>query len=308
MSLLHDYAITPDVFDTNSYTNDEVCAARLETIREAILYEGLVRDLRNGDWGKVFLSDERQWHSRGKELVKKLALQGRLIKYSPMLPDSPRNDVGWCAEALQSHVKNPYKGGIVSTQSVKNSYTGEILVSRIDRLSNAPWWCTRSSSVRLKRSRADYLTHLDLILRFSNSIQFIDPHLDPAEPRYGAFTDLLKRAGQRSPAPNIEIHRATYNVPGQPGKAYFESQFASHLKVTLQSVGLGVKVFIWKDFHDRYLVSNLIGISLPNGFDTGGRHIETRWSRLDRRDRDDVQREFDPASQRHKLMWQFRIP
>lgn len=308
MLLLHDYAITPDVFDTNSYTNDEVCAARLETIREAILYEGLVRDLRNGDWGKVFLSKERQWHSRGKELVKKLASQGRLVRHSPALPDSPRNDVGWCAEALKSHVKNPYKGGIIATQSVKNTYTAEGLVSRIDRLSSAPWWNTRSSSVTLKRSKADYITHLDLILRVSNSIQFIDPYLSPDEPRYRCFKELLNRSGHRSPAPTVEIHRACYNVPGQGGKSYFESRFADNLNLTLQSAGLRAKVFIWDNFHDRYLISNLVGISLPNGFDTGGRHIETRWTRLDRRDRDDVQREFDPASQRHKLMWQFSIP
>ena len=35
MPLLADYAITPDVFDVTSYSNDEVCEARLETIRES---------------------------------------------------------------------------------------------------------------------------------------------------------------------------------------------------------------------------------------------------------------------------------
>ena len=45
MPLLADYAITPDVFDVTSYSSGEVCSARLETIREAMLTEGLFRNL-----------------------------------------------------------------------------------------------------------------------------------------------------------------------------------------------------------------------------------------------------------------------
>ena len=48
MALLADYAITPDVFDVMSYPTEEVCEARLELIREPMLTEGLVRDLRGG--------------------------------------------------------------------------------------------------------------------------------------------------------------------------------------------------------------------------------------------------------------------
>ena len=50
MALLADYAITPDVFDVTAYPTEGECAARLETIREAMLTEGLVRDLRDGAW------------------------------------------------------------------------------------------------------------------------------------------------------------------------------------------------------------------------------------------------------------------
>ncbi len=78
MPLLADYAITPDVFDVTSYTTAEECAARLESIREAMLTEGLVRDLRDGEWRALFSSDERSWHRRGMELVKKLATRFEL--------------------------------------------------------------------------------------------------------------------------------------------------------------------------------------------------------------------------------------
>ena len=57
--LLAEYAITPDVFDTTSYANDDMCAVRLETVREVMLNEGVVRDLRNGTWSNLFGSDHR---------------------------------------------------------------------------------------------------------------------------------------------------------------------------------------------------------------------------------------------------------
>ena len=48
MPLLADYAITPDVFDVTSYSSEEVCGLYLGVIREAMLDDGLVRDLRDG--------------------------------------------------------------------------------------------------------------------------------------------------------------------------------------------------------------------------------------------------------------------
>ena len=315
MPLLADYAITPDVFDVTSYSNDEVCAARLETIREAMLTEGIVRDLRNGQWRSLFESGDRAWHRRGTELVKKLATQGRLIQYGPELPNSPCDDQSWCAEALATHASRPLNGGVIVTETVKAGYANNPLVSRIDRLSSTPWWAARSSSVQLARTLTDYQKHLDPVLRCSNSIMFIDPHLDPMRKGYGQFGALLALSGGREPAPTIEIHRVCYESSGdkrwfpmEEDESYFECRFRDELASSLCTAGLRAEVFIWDDFHDRYLISNLIGILLPNGFDTGGRYPSTHWTRLGRPDRDNIQREFDPSSNRRKLYGRFSIP
>ena len=65
MPLLAEYAITPDVFDVASYTSEEVCGLHLEAIREPMLTDGLVRDLRDGEWRRLFANDARAWHRRG---------------------------------------------------------------------------------------------------------------------------------------------------------------------------------------------------------------------------------------------------
>ena len=244
MPLLADYAITPDVFDVTSYSSDEVCAARLETIREAMLTEGLVRNLQDGEWSRLFRPGDRSWHRRGTELVKKLSQQGRLIRHGPALADSPRDDPGWCAEALASHDALPLAGGVIVTGLVKKAFAAEAMVSSIDRLSSAPWWAARSSSVTLQRTTADYLKHLEPVLRCSNSILFIDPHLDPARRGYRDIGALLARSGNRSPAPRIEIHRVCYEGSG-PGRhfplegdsTYFERRFRDGLGKPLRAAG-----------------------------------------------------------------------
>lgn len=313
MPLLADYALTPDVFDVTSYSNEDTCHAYLELIRETMLTEGLVRDLRAGEWRHLFEDNNRSWYRRGKELIKKLVTQKRLIEFAPALPSQPADDQGWCAEALGTHRAFPFSGGIISTEAVKSAYPDEPLVARIDRLGGSiQWWASRSPSVRPCRTTEDYTKHLDLVLRYSKSLIFIDPYLDPTKRQYQRFHELLVHAGNRTPSPLIEIHRVWYEGSG-PGKRDVRESlvpnFRDGLENHLRTAGLQVKVFVWDDFHDRYLISNLIGISMPNGFDTTTKpNDRTTWNRLGRDDRDDVQREFDKASKRHTLHEQFTIP
>ena len=309
MPLLAEYAITPDVFNVASYTSEEVCELHLKTIREPMLTDGLVRDLRDGEWRRLFTNDARAWHRRGKELIKNLATQGRLIQFLPVLPDSPPDDQGWCAEALATHNDRAFTGGIIVTEPIKNTWPNEPLVARIDQLESAQWWAARSPSVTLARMLADYKQHLDPVLRCSNSLLFIDPYLDPKKPGYCHIGTLLKIAGGRTPPPKIEIHRHSREGREDKNSTYFKNRFRTELEKPLLAAGLQVEVFVWDRFHDRYLISNLIGISLPNGFDTTpDPGAVTRWTRLGRNDRDNVQREFDVAAGRRKLQCQFTIP
>lgn len=312
MPLLADYAITPDVFDVTSYSHPDVCDAELRNLKHVLLAEGLVRNLRAGEWARLITTDGRPWHSRGKELLKKLAQQNRLVQFQPALGGAPPDDSAWCREALGTHSVVPFSGGVIVTEPVKAAFAAEPLVARIDRLASAPWWTARSSSVTLGRSMAEYLEQLGPLLRCANSLMFIDPHLDPAKPRYRDFAQVLAATGRGSPGPAIEIHRVCYEGSG-PGRVLltrdeFERRFRDALQASVHAAGLRVEVFVWDDFHDRFLISDLVGILLPNGFDTTtDPNSVTRWTRLGRGDRDDVQREFDPASRRHALRHRFAV-
>ncbi|GAB6064869.1 hypothetical protein [Deferrisoma palaeochoriense] len=312
MPLLADYAITPDVFDATSYPSEELGRAYLQPLKEVLLSEGLVRDLRNGEWLEMFRDSGRPWHRHGKELVKKLAQQGRLVQFQSMRNDTPADDVAWCEEAIGTHQIFPFTGGIIVTESVKDRFADNELIARIDRLPSASWWARRRSSVRLARNLDEYLKHLNPLLRCANSLMFIDPHLDPARPGYREFGQLLQASGGRRPPPTIQIHRVAWfgsSRDKRPQCEELEVSFRAALTDPLRANGLRIEVFLWDDFHDRYLISNLVGISLPNGFDTTTNpNAVTTWARISREDRDDVQREFDPASGRHTLHARFEIP
>jgi hypothetical protein len=143
---------------------------------------------------------------------------------------------------------------------------------------------------------------------------FIDPHLDPTRPSYSGFGKLLMAAARgRDCPPKIELHRVCYVGHGPdrivPSERDWSDKFES-LRPALDRAGLRAHVFIWDDLHDRYLITNLIGLLMGNGFDVSGNADElTTWARISRDDRESVQREFDhPNNAFHELRADFSIP
>lgn len=312
MALLAEFSLVPDVFDTTCYTSDELCDVHLQNLKEVLLSEGIVRNLRDGDWLQEFGGETRPWHKRGKELLKKLVTQNRLRPSAAVQPSAPTTDVEWCHEALGSHRATPLHG-IVAAPPTCDQFQRERMVASITKLSSAPWWASRSPSVRLTRTLADYQQHLGLVLTCANSIMIIDAHLDPSQQRYAEVVPLLCSMASRASKPLVEIHRVCYVGSGRQREIVQQSDWQDRFRRAMSSrmatAGLEVEVFIWDDFHDRYVITDLIGIGLQNGLDTtADANAVTTWNRLGRNERDDIQREFDQASNRHSLRGRFTLP
>lgn len=146
-----------------------------------------------------------------------------------------------------------------------------------------------------------------LILRRANSIMFIDPYIDPKLPRYDSFIQLLEAVGERFPKPYVEIHCKIRRSCGEAWdkkemKIIFREKFKSVLKNFKK-----IEIFVWDNFHDRYLISNLGGILMSNGFDTSTDPARTTWARLGRSVLKDVVLEFDPRSSDRTLQFTFPV-
>lgn len=310
MPLLADCAITPGVFDVTSYSNEALHRIRLGQIYRVISRGGLVRDLRDGEWKSFVLGSQGQWHPRTREIVTKLAQQGRLIALQPALSTKPAVDADWCAEALASHQQQPMDGGVVVPCATKRNrrYRRNSRVRSVDALSEASWWPEDGDAIRVERSLAGYRANLQLILRWAKSIQFVDAYIDPSLSRYRDFVSLLADAGSRESPPTLEIHRQSDEQDDSQKPRTLERRFRVGFEDVVRDTGLRIEVFLWRRFHlhDRCVISELIGISCSNGFDTTGDDW-TNWGRMAPKLRDDMQRKFDPASRRTDLRDRFTV-
>lgn len=308
MALLTEYALTPGIFNSSSYSTEEVAAIRLSSLKDVLLNQGLVRNLRNGEWRDTFQHDGNCLHFAGKELLKKIIKQNRLHNSPAVLVARPETEDDWCREALASHNKNlanPLEG-VITTATAGDNFKEEKMVSAIDKLGSSSFWNPQNTTVRPYRTISDYIKHLRLILEYSNSIMFIDPHLDPTKRHYRNFKKIIELICERKrmPLPLVEIHRVCYFGSGRNTEIIelekLKNRFSTELGPMCIKAGLDMKVFVWDDFHDRCLISDLVGISMSNGFDESNNSSElTTWTRLDRSGRDDLQREFDVASNQH---------
>lgn len=313
--MLAELALVPDVLDGACHSSPDTCDLHLNYLKEPLLNEVLVRDLRDGGWSAFVTKDLGRWHPKAKELIKQLGKHTRFRPFRAALPATPDSYAEWCSEAVGSHQLEPL-ASVVACPGVADAYDKNSVVCSIDKLTSRPWWQSRSPSVRVERNTTAYLAKLRLVLQHANSLVFIDQHVDPQKRNYSQFLQLLLAARRPSVQPWIEVHREHYverrdstGRPLYPPPAEIEKRFRDEWTNSLTTAGLKVEVFIWDHVHDRYLISNLIGILVPYGFDVSSNPTElTTWTRLGRKDRDDVQREYDPAAKRHQLIHRFQIP
>ena len=241
--MLDEVALTPDIFDGALYSSQDACDIHLRYVREPLLHEVLVRDLRNGDWSAYVGAATGRWHPKGKELFRKLAAQSRFRAFQPVGAAAPVDDDTWCDEAIAANGVEPVTV-ILSTNEVARRHAASPVVHSIETTTNTAWWRGRSTSERVFRNTAAYMQALRLVLSNSNSLMFIDPHVDPTLRRYRNFIQLLL-AARRTPATRLEIHRCCYEGP--PGnrtiftganQAVLEQRFRNAWGATLQAAGV----------------------------------------------------------------------
>jgi hypothetical protein len=307
--MLDEYALVPDIFDRAAYSNPDFIEVLLPHLREPLLQQALVRDLCDGGWSKFCLQNSGSLHILCKEFLKKLTAGNRIRRYPRSGVAVPTCASDWCTEGISASGSDPLTG-IIASHATKQGFS-DVIVASIEKITSTPWWQARSSSVNVDRKIADYLKVLNRVLLQANSLMFIDPNLDPSSYNYRQFHKLLEPLGRRTIKPRIEIHRSLCKGDGAgrtfPTETAWKEAFAD-FGATLRLWGLASEVFFWDDFHDRYLIADIIGITVPAGFDvTGKADDRSTWGRIGRDSKDEIQRLFDPAARPDKLKWRFMV-
>jgi hypothetical protein len=313
--MLYELAISPAIFRVASYEDESSVVADLclRALGPSFLDDCIVRNLHNGDWFRQLENCRDSLHPRAKELLKKLNKQQRLVSHNSVDVICPESDEEWENEAVYSHGKTPLAGMIFSRDSKTNRHRNNLLVECPEKLTNADFWKNRPCSQRIPRNIEQYLKLLDPLLRHANFIAFIDPHLDPTQERYKDFLYLLCHPAfaKRNCMPKIEIHRVATLGSG-PDKVLaipeIENRFRDKWETAIKDRNIQADIFLWDDFHDRFVSSELISMNWSNGFDTTtSPNAKVTVSRLSREDRDELQKEFAFNSCQHNRLWNFTI-
>lgn len=304
--MLEEYAIVPDVFDPAAYSNAAFIEMCLPHLKEPLLQEAVVRDLCDGGWSRFCMANSGGLHRLCKEIVRKLAQNNRLCRFPRQSGTDPSSPSDWCQEGLSTSTVDSL-AGIIAGHNTKQNFAQSREVASIEKLTGTPWWQNRSPSVTVDRKTVEYLRVLHRVLLQANSLMFIDPNLDPSSHNYREFIQLLAPLSGRAVKPRIEIHRSLCKGDGPartfPTETEWKAAYAP-LSNSLAAQNLGADVFFWDDFHERYLIADVIGISVPAGFDVTGRLNDySTWGRLGREDKDKIQRLFDPAARQPR--WRF---
>ncbi|MEG8049328.1 hypothetical protein QP178_05370 [Sphingomonas aurantiaca] len=309
--MLDEYILVPDVFDPEAYSKPDYADMCLASLKLPLLEEALVRDLRDGGWGAFCTAHAGTLHRLTKELLKKLRSTNRLRPHPALLAEQPEDAAGWLAEGIASHAAEPVRGIIAAHACIDPERSGTEPLVSIEKLTGANWWQSRGPSRTVSRSLADYGSALLPILRQANSVMIVDPYLDPSLPNYRDFGLLLEPLAARPRPPIVELHRCFYYRSGGeivvPSPDDWRARFAA-LDGFLDARGLAADVFFWNYDHDRFLISDVFGLSASAGFDvTSDPNAKAIWGRLSAADKDRVQRDFDPAASTGTYKFRIRI-
>ena len=297
MGLICEYAITPSVFSTAVNTIDS--KHNFRRLKEILLESGVVRDLHDGHWYQLFAGDQYVWDADRIKFLSNLKRQNRLRTFTSVAAATPSDDVEWCREALASHNADQLKGVISIEQTCRNIRQPN-LVTSIEKMHCCSWIPSIECSIHLNMKAQDYMDALKLIIQCSNSIMFIDPYLNPIDSGYDVFNHLFVEAGKRIVKPQIEIHtscKAEAHISDQAILGDLEKNYRDSWSDLVKQNGLEIDVYKWPNFHDRYIITDLVGLSLPFGFkSTTASNDKTIWTRLQRRDRDIIQTQYSKTN------------
>lgn len=314
--MLHEFAVSPDIFlssafgvktDLGAFLPGETHGQlALTSLLKGIERFGVIRNLSGGKWWGVLDGRKDGLHPRSREVLKKLNSNGRVVDAPARIAGSPTAEKDWLAEAVASHDAEPKITRFFGTDEFCASLKAvdhKHLPAGISRIPYCLPFSGGGCSIKVKRNIDAYIEVLRPLIKYSRSLMFIDPYLDLAAPNYKDFVTLLETIASINPDAEVELHRQIKVTQGQTmlTASAWKQRFAQVIAANPALKKLSINVFVWDEFHDRYLVSNLMGISVPYGFDTTGKDEATRWSMLSTEDANDVREEFtegDPRKRR----------
>ena len=261
--MIYEYALEPEMVaawgDRSNYRF---------FIREFGLGQGRLVSRYPKKWAKKvwesFVPSSDMNKKRLTELL--VRMQETMIKRKDFVWDDNRGS--WLENALLEHARHPFKLIIARNNPGNRS---EILVEHaLDDAPFCPGWDIPHGD-NVKRNVPEMSAAIKPMLGRCRWVKFIDPHTSPGRHDYRqslrAFLKILAEKRPVGPPEFVEIHVGLHDGTAEFLRKSYEEIIPAGLKVTL---------FQWQEkpdcqqFHNRYILTDLGGISFHHGLDTSG--------------------------------------
>ena len=324
--MLYEFAMTPDLFDASVIdTNDSANIILVELLR-GIAENGLLANLHKDRWLRYVT--EARITSLPPALKDKIMTclnvlhdRHRLVRHPRCLNGNPASDLDWLHLAMDSHQRVPLHA-IVLSQSLLNACNQNcsVFVEFFGALDSPQWNERRRRTLTLTKSPQSYRAALTRILRYARSLALIDPWMNSHESRYfDTITICSNVMGQRGHA---RLHGRIY-IHAEAGKQKpYGRSINDYLDAWEQKIrpliavdGHRFKVFLWESLpgsesmHDRFILTDQCGISVPGGLDcrSHSHRNSTDWSLLDEDVRIRRWNDYDPVVSPFNLLGEREI-
>jgi len=270
--MIYEYALEPDLVATWGERNNYRFFIRQFEFGQGRLVSRYPKSWARRVWDKFETGTEIE-RKRLEELLQQL--KQRMVKRKNFRWDGG-NDY-WIENALLEHQRHHFYA-ILAQENPDNRRF--IITDRKLDERNDLWDVPHGKTVN--RKATDMAKAVAGTLSCCKWARFIDPHISPGSPQYkkslSAFLKLLWQERPVGPPVSVEIHTKRHNGTR-------EFLLDSYRKIL--PAGMRVTLYQWKEkpggakLHNRYILTDLGGISFYHGLDEGKDGETDDISRLD---------------------------
>ncbi len=321
--LLYEFALTPDLFDPAVVGVNPQLQIILVQLLRGMGDNGLVANLHNEGWHRHIITRlgglPPYLRDQVMECLTILHDRNRLVAHPANVGGDPADDDAWLDLALASHHLVPFYSiflsqALIDLRLQRVPTFHEPACIEVSGALNHPLWLARTQTLPLWQSLADYRRALTPILRHARTLSLVDPYLTPYEPRFfdtvELCAELLGRRGFNFRPGRIHIHASD---PLRDARNPEPAQnrliaWAGQLQPLTRRFRHRFKVFLWgkqprgETFHDRYILTDQCGISVPGGLDYRNPPNRTTWTLLDYPTLTQRLQDYDPPTSPFTLL------
>lgn len=307
--------MTPNLFDASVIDPDPRASVILVELLKGIAENGLLANLHKDRWLR-HVQEHRvstlptSLRDRILTILNLLHDRHRLVRHPKRQVGDPATDFDWLQLALDSHDRIPFQGILLSQDLIDGcGHNCDAFVEFLGALESPQWEARRRRSGTLNKCEADYRATLAPILRHAKKLQLIDPYLNPNKTRFLKTVEICsellgKRTHERLPG-RIDIHA---NAEAQDSERTNTDNdldaWEAKLRPLVTCYHHVFRVHLWErrpggpPMHDRFILTDQCGISVPGGLDcrTDRDAASTDWTLLDEDARTRRWSDYDPAT------------